>query len=210
VGGALIIVISPAELSDIAGKMLQYSGAFLRVNDHNRAKNYLQSYKPFGLLRERIDFKNEEDYQKYIQDFTNISYEAEIRDFTQADISLIQMENTVLGSLPLTIIMVLCFILTTVVSFSNQDIRDTIITRVKNGENTNSIRQIMRNSILIVVFLACLFYIFTLLFNIAKSRVYCPVLSYMPIIAVTLGVMLVFGVVFSGIFVENAARKYTG
>jgi hypothetical protein len=209
-GGALIIAISPAELSSIAGKTLQYSGAFLCVSDYNKTKDYLQNYKPFGLLRERSVSENEEDYRKYINDFTSISYEAEIRDFTRPDIFLTQVGNTVLASLPLTIIMMVCFILITTVSFSDQNIRYIITTYIKNGEKINSIRKKIRNPILTVVLLTCMVCVFILVFNISKNTMYCPILSYIPIITGTLGVMLVFGIVFANLFAKSIVQKYTG
>jgi hypothetical protein len=209
-GGTLIIAISPSKLSDIADKTLQYSGAFLRINDYNRTKDYLQNYKPFGLFREKTSFKNDEDYQKYVRDFSGISYEAEIRDLTHIDVSLSKTENAVLRAFPLTVIMVLCLILIVVVSFSKPDIRYTISTRLKNGEKTNSIEKAIRDPILTIIFLICLSYILILALNLSKSTIYCPILSYFSIIFVNLVIMLFLGIVFAILFAKEVVKKYTG
>jgi hypothetical protein len=209
-GGALIIAISPKTLSNIAGKTLHYSGAFLRVNDKNKAKEYLQNYKPLGLFRERSDFKTDEDYQKYIRDFTAMSYEAEIRDLTQLNNFLLQAGNTVLDSFPLPIIVILCLIIITIVSFSNQDIRHTIRTRAKNGEKETRIAKSIRASILAIIYSTSFFYILILAFVISRSKIYCPILFYFPTIIVTLGGILVISHIFANLFAKKTAQKYTG
>lgn len=85
-----------------------YSGAFLKVSDYSACQNYLSSYIPLGLLKDRNEFDSEEAYNLYNNTIKNGNYSNEIVDFSehrkQAKSSLSDSKNkevlyAILGSL---------------------------------------------------------------------------------------------------------------
>lgn len=62
-------------------KETPYSGAFLKVNNHEKAEHFLRNYKPLGRLKDKSSFESEEAYQDHYNAWNNTDFYNEITSF---------------------------------------------------------------------------------------------------------------------------------
>lgn len=59
---------------------IEYSGAYIKAKDKNKLKSYLMNYKPYGKLKTRDNFENDESYKIHLNAIESGNYLTEITD----------------------------------------------------------------------------------------------------------------------------------
>ena len=91
-GSAIFIPLVGKQKELIESISKSYSGAYLKVNDRDKADAYLRNYKPEGRLKDRNEFTSEEEYEYHYNSWKNANYYNEITSF-QSRIESVSLQN---------------------------------------------------------------------------------------------------------------------
>lgn len=79
---AIMVPLTEDQKSIVEANMSSYSGAFIDVNDVQKAENYFRKYKPEGRLKAREAFASDQEYQIHYKAWSEANYFNEITFFS--------------------------------------------------------------------------------------------------------------------------------
>jgi hypothetical protein len=183
--GTLIVSVPEniiSELEKSSGKIIQYGGAYITTENNGSAKTFLKDYKPYGRLKDRNLFTTQDEYAKYLGEFNNISYAAEIRD-----LSGVYSTNNVLylfDIIPITLLTLL--VLITLVLFSFNSRKYMLIARenIKNGSKVSDIIYSVKEYVTVLTVFIIVLYLIVIIIIINLDNNYYSISFVIPVTTV--------------------------
>lgn len=75
------------------GNIKSFSSAYVSSKDYTASRNYfINEYKPLGRLKDKSEFKTDDEYNKYVEEFNKISFALEIQEISNK-FAAIKIEN---------------------------------------------------------------------------------------------------------------------
>ena len=204
--GRILLAIDTENLHAIAGKKIAYSGAFIRCKNSDAFKESLSTYKPYGRLKNRNQFKSQKEYNEYLTFFNNGDYRREIEYLNDtcetASSKANLLKAAIFGGLDFIIVLIMFFLLLT-----DKNINNNIRLLLENGMSFMPLEKgikklfwglLAQNGLELLILTPIL---------ISCITDYCPLKFYLPVLFISIFIPLFLCYCLMQVFSKSLTRK---